>query len=574
MPQDNQSKTYKVLSSVFGATLLLVYILSELIYNSIVLDATSSPHFSGEYITNLSTLGHFMFAVGAVLSIFKIRPLQNLFQSLIFNGLKGFAAAFIFLIVSFWSFYGLSTVLINGLVSHFSDKKYEAYYLANFRYGLSTGLVKYSTFIKPEDQTRDGVATPEAKTLLANSFVLIAGDTKLADDLSEDTQTIGTILAFNSLNTAQFTQKWKQYQDGMATLDKKYEEYLGGKQTPEQVSKDIEKTLEQKWRKYQKGEAELKRKEAKAFADKESNLQELERYFSHKGNSRAEAKYKQSMNTKFGHYINPSKWCEGAICPSSAAYDNVIASEIKTQWKKSSDGLPRGISTFGEFKQNPTIKSKVVKSLKSRSLNIGGSFDYSVEQIKSVMLPKGLTKEEFVRHPQVESKIREHFNKLKVSYNGSDDLYIENKQQFFTQMFFPNIKMSDIRPYIFTKEQFTKDKKAAELGEEALRGLISAPISLLCSAFFCILNIYLFAYRNVPYNNRLIKPLIGATIFLSIIIVIPLLFGSTNKFLSERVGSMGYIVKWTGSIEPNVYKAGSILRAYIPDKYVKKYIPS
>lgn len=127
----------------------------------------------------------------------------------------------------------------------------------------------------------------------------------------------------------------------------------------------IREELQKKYNEYKTNSDEYTKKLDEALSQIDKYEHNLGLYFQYQNYSQAKTQYQDYMQEKFGHYIEPSRWCEAKKCPQRDAIIRVINEEANKKWYEKSQGLPPKL-TFIEFVKHERVRSEVTNKIKEK----------------------------------------------------------------------------------------------------------------------------------------------------------------------------------------------------------------
>ena len=502
----------------------LGYIVIESYYNYHVLVTTTQANLTKEMLDDLNENGHLISAFGLTVLLvpffyFFVRRQDT---KMIYTVLS--IATF----VTYIGVYNLLNVAVDKIVEANKDKRYEAFYITLFKYGLINNKFSYNSFISSKKIKNNDLSVND-RILLTNSFLLLYADQKLIEKLKQRGRVAAADLyiqkfakddydmkyaAFKS-STQEIAKLWKEFNNARANLNQKL------KTTPNQ--KEIKKSYKKLISSLKTGYKEYKKLWYKI--DKETTPTKLKKiktklakYFRYQNYSRAQREYKRTMQEKFGHYIEPSRWKNEYGNLTTAQIKRVITEEIMKKAKaKKLKNIPRGLSQKG-FAYNLDVKIEVAKELRKQGIKIPYDFDYSFKQFKkyyNIAYTKKLNQAPAQFYAKLKQKVGK--NDLRLDMDWHDFVhskYIRNKVaskvqtddpkdidnilkaieskdlgNFKKKIYLPKIIKQVVESYEYKKEDFLDGHKAAKSGDEAIKALYIPPFALAVSILALLLNI-------------------------------------------------------------------------------------
>jgi len=517
----------------------VIYLFLESEYNYSVLSIVTDFSIEDEELKNIENKGHVLSSIGLSLLII---PFVYLFFKKVFSKeTYVFLTTSLIFIISTSIFYYSLTGIMNKIVEINSDKRYEAYYTGLLKYGILSNKFGYEKFIEKKSDFKDDTT---ASVLISNMFLLSFVDKAVVDRIKEEGKNtvadlyIEKVIPDNYkkdkenflLKADQIKEAWNQYKKGLNKIDNEFKSDKLTKKAKIEYSK-LMNSVKKKYDRYKETKVDFIKKREKELSKTNKYYTDLRRYFRYKGNSRAERKYRESMQKNFGRYIQPSRWCSSNNCPSRYQIRKVIKQELEKEWKKNV-GLPRNIKTSSEFKKHPKVKRKVVSELKRKGLIVSKNFNYSYRQFfnafnKKVKREQNKAKQRFINEFNQKSGL----NNIKVSLTWEQFVHLFEKdfiQRFESKKYGKKaivlIKNGDLnnfynklyRPLYLNKyasnifydeEDFITNVKAQEAGDNFIKMLYIPPFALFMSLLAGILNLLsvISIILFLPFDRKNIK---------------------------------------------------------------------
>lgn len=547
------------------------YLIIESFYNYYILIKTTSPDINRYILENINKTGHHISALGITLLLI---PILYVFIKKL-SEIKIYIFTIFFTIVTYICSYNLLNITINYIVKINSYERYNAYYVNIFKYGLLNGIFYYDEFVNRKNLENNSLSI-EDRILLSNSFLLLYADNELISKLKNKGQ---EVLANRYINEDKdYQNNYKEFVKLSDEIIKLWNQFTIAKEqliieknkifeiSSEEAYKIFSKELNNLYNSYMKMSSLI----AKSTTENNINqiYKDLENYFRYRGNNRAEEKYKEIVNQKFGYYIEPNLWLEyGKLSKNSIR--TRIQKEILKKIDDSFENVPLGLKVENFF-NNPFVKVYVAKILKSKKIVVTKEFDYSYSSFKyfydkslsiqfqnllSVYnneLYKTIGKNdlrfdmnwnEFIYSNYLSEKIKE-----KIIFNDKIKLntllqVLESKDlnKFKEYIYLPNVK-NEIEKRMFTKEQFNSDEMAIKLGDDAIRLLYIPPFALAISIIALILNLVSVSFMLLEYYTSIkYRKLLIAKVLVYIIIILNPIWMSYDGFNNEFINKISNV---------------------------------
>lgn len=375
-------KKYSITFLILIIVLKLIYLYFESHYNGSLIDISSDPNIEKEILNNLELYGHKLSAIGLTLLFI---PLFYLGLKKYFNEFKTFIFLGIFSIILYSFFYVSLNKLIEKIIEDNKDKRYSAYYTTIFKYGMLNNKMGYNSFIPNERLENLSI---EDKVLISNMFLLTFFDSELISRIVKN----GTKLTEAYISKYDFDNYKKselQFNDKVKEINALYAEYISkNKEINENFSKEdnafkantlyeqFKIDLNSKYIEYYSKSNEFEKNKNPSEQKIDKYYEELSRYFRYQNISSAKDSYRTKMINEFGYYIEPSRWCDGSICPSKISIVSVIKEENKRQWLNKIGNIEPHLNKESFFEHFETRK-KVALELRKEGLNVPLDFNYS-----------------------------------------------------------------------------------------------------------------------------------------------------------------------------------------------------
>jgi len=497
----------------------IIYLGVEVFYNGYLIDTITSASVTKESLEYIESLGHNVSSVGLTLLVLPFFYL--LYRKFITGESKVMIPALsgITLVVLFFSFHTMLTSLMDKIVEDNKSKRYTSYYISAFKYGMLNGSLGYESFM-PKSHLEN--PTIEDKVILSNIFLLNFIDEKLIDKFVARGQDQFADVFILNYGHDDYKEAEKKFETKVSSIVDGYNKYLQkSKEINEKFSKldnamvldaeyqDFTGKLRQKYADYERKVIAFERSVNLSDSKRNKISNKLTKYFKYQGYSKAKRKYKAEMNQQFGHYITPSRWCNGGYCPSDSAINQVVYTEGYRKFTKKSGGIPPDLGQR-EFYKYPKVKKRVIAELKAKGLRVHNSFNYSKAQFARAYKAKinreftkvkkkfsAELKKETGKYIQFGLNYNQFVYKFKSDFTKEfgkkwgNVLYkmakAKDTSKFYSKFYKPKYKDEYLRDFLLTKNDFNNDKHK-ELGDGAIKHLFIPPFAIGMSLIAGILN--------------------------------------------------------------------------------------
>jgi len=342
---------------------------------------------------------------------------------------------------------------------------------------------------------------------------------------------------------------------------------------------------------------------------------DLKKYFEYKEYQRAQSEYASMMYENFGHYIEPERWCYLSRCPDRATIKKVIRQETQKKWNKNFSFLPPKYISYDEFRNNPEIKKKLLKSLESKGIILPKNYNYSkqvfinaykqklkrtVQNLKKeiddkyysrlgIHVKPGMTYKEFVI--QLKPRLKRDYGKYSDVLLG----FLLNKSDsgFFEKFYVPYFQEEKMKEFLPDKKEFYTDKKYIKLGNESVKMLFIPPFAIIVSLLAGVLNLIslISLLLTLPLNKIaskkrvLIIKLSLKILLLTAFTLLPLYYGKKHNIIKpyekvfqkingKYVKSYKEILIWTIVLEKinyeHIYPHVKTIINKVPETFSKR----
>lgn len=507
------------------------YVIIESYYNYHVLITTTSADITKKAMDELNQNGHLISASGITLLLIpfvfllvKRKPKRYIYKFMAIS-----------VMILFTLSYNLLNVAVDKIVQYNKGKRYEAFYVNVFKYGLLNRIFSYDSFVNIDKNI-----TISDRMLLTNTFLLLHADEDLIDKLKQrgKEKVVDIYISkylkddyekkYNSLKNASedISKLWDSFNKSRKELKTKLDDVNGEKKI-KSAHKDMINSLKANFGKYKEYDKLVAKKTNPRFvADIKVQLQ---KYFRYRRFKRAQNMYESRMQKEFGHYIEPYRWRGKGFKVTDKRVRTVILEEIDKKVKNELiKKLPRNMDAQ-DFADNMRVKIEFAKELKKKGVLVPLDFDFSYTLFKKYYelsvadKINGATKKFY---KELEKKIGK--NDMRLDFTWSDFVYsdyIKNNLQknvkYMDKKDFANIlkiiKSKDLGNFkkliylpkvidkvdrmIYSKKDFEDGEKASEYGDEAIKLLYIPPFALSVSILALLLNSITVIGMVLEYKN-------------------------------------------------------------------------
>jgi len=591
--QQNKILGFSIAFLVVLLVIKLLYVLTETVYNSIVLDGIASSDLTIEQLNNIESLGHVVSSVGFIILILPL--LYKLAYYFTLKDIKGGMLRLIFMIIlAFFLFlitFRVFENIMETLVERASNQRYNAYYVTILKQGILNDVLSYSTLIDPKS---DGEKSPknqkfsvEDKVILLNLYLLLFSEENVVDKMIDK-----GVENIYRLRLGEYIKKDYPLQE-------------------ENVLR-IANRVRFFWKKYN----ELKIEANNKINDAKSEKAILKSY----------KDFMESLNNSYVKYQLEQDRIAHKISFSLQGKNNKSSRNIKEEWLQSVGDISMHLNTFEEYLTDFKIKKRIIeKAQEDIGISLGYEFDYSLESftkyylnsyndIASAIIKNNVKKalyrfgirdikldldwEKFVDQPFImdllkkrisDDEIREHVIKLVKE---------RNIDHFYKHIYLPKVEQLFKKSIYISEEEFHNGKE--ELGDMAIKSLYIPPVAIVFSSLFGLLNFVILVVMSlfvVVWFLKLrkirasIKNIVSIrfTLLSSKIMLVALLIGfpfilNKNAFKEypvieqmqsydndQTVQSFLNTLHILLSYEHIIYSVGKEIRKYIDEDLLKEY---
>jgi len=513
-----------------------LYVIIESFYNYHVLVTTTSADLTKEAVEALNINGHRISSVGITLLLI---PLFYFFVKQ-----KSERTIYVSLAIASILTYTLTYNMLNKVVDYIvesnKEKRHDAYYVNVFKYGLLNNAFQYDSFIDNKKIQEDNLDVDD-RILLTNSFLLLHADQNLIEKLQKKGKEKFAEVYINRYKQDDYTEQFATFTKATQELEALWAKIEVAKDKVRQklkihtneakikkVHNELIVSLNKSYNSYKKAYKNAHKKIAEETIEVKlkSIKKDLQEYFRYSSYNSAKKKYKEKMNQKFEHYIEPRRWKNSNNKLTYASIKEVIKSEILQKVSKKTNGVPEGLG-LKEFSENFKVKSEVSRKLKAKGILIPFKFDYTYESFKKyykfamikksnkveAIFKKELTKQigkndftlgmdwiEYVNSDFIQNKIRSQFGNTKEKYFKAiiKSLEAHDLGDFRKLVYLPRV-IDEIEKARYKPEDFLDGAKAEKFGDEAVKLLYIPPFALAVSIMALLLNLVTFIGMLLRY---------------------------------------------------------------------------
>lgn len=589
---ENRVFGFSIYFLIFLIAAKFIYIVVEMVYNSIVLDGNSTLGLSVENLHNIEQMGLLVSSTGFILLIlpliykfslyFTVRDTRNAVLRMIFIALTSF---FLFL-VTYNSFH----MFTNYILDRAKQERYNAYYLTMLKEGILNNILSYSSFmIDKNTDAQNHSFSVEDKVVGLNLYLLLFVDHRVIQ---------------------------KMVDEGAENIYKlKLKEFIAS-DYPDKEARIINLAARVRyfWHKYNK---------LKENANKELALlvksENIQRHYS---------RFIGNIEDDYELYRYNSENFQNTIAISLDDSRDVLSSPPKEQLKISRPDIEQNLNSFNEYIHSDSVKKHMIElAEKKYHIRLGYEFDGTFESFKKYYLNSLDLLAATIIHKKVQKKLQKYgVRKADLDYDWKKFIslpFIEELLQkripdktlrhqvlsiikdkdikrFYSEIYLPEIEKLMKESIYISKERFDTDPKAQKIGDDALKLLYIPPLAIFFSSLFGVLNfIIMLVYilflvlwfkkfktmQLTTWKVIRIKSSLLATnlLFASILIYVPIRLSEKkahnypilNRLFTEDAQNINqpflYTMQWLLSAEPMIYTIGKSARAFLPTDFIKRY---
>jgi len=542
--------SYRIFSIPFWLFLVVIisklfYLYYEFNYNLNLLDTASDFYVSEQDFRDLEKLGHNISAVGVTLLVMVFA--YKMYAKIISNSyirltIWGATLATVYLLT-----YNGLIKLMDYIVESNMDKGYPAYYTNLVKFAMLDKNIKYDDYI-PFERIANNNLTTSDKVIFSNIILLSFADEEVIDRMIKKGKD-ALIQTYISKNPDKFKASENDYNDVIKKIESAWKEHATIKSTINKKSKNADSKAEAlrifnamhsnlidpSYGNYQKAIKNYEKNLQKHYSKTEEYYADLKKYFRYQKHSKAQNEYRKKMNSSFGKYIEPSRFCLGETCPSREAIKKVIKEESDIKYKNSMFGkLPKNLSKYSFMTHPETLKAYRDNVAKNYGIVLPTDYQFNnTHKDKEVFINSyskkvgSAQKSEILRfQKEFESKTGISNMPLDISWeqfvykfkpellkNGlsSDraDRVLESIALKQTTDFYNNIylKEADIKlnEFMFSKNQLSRGGDKEQEAKNSLKTLFIPPFAIVLSMMVGFLNFITLLYFIVGFLTGFIN---------------------------------------------------------------------
>lgn len=589
--KENRVFGFSIYFLVFLIVTKLLYIVVEMVYNSIVLDGNSTLGLSLEELQNIEHLGLLVSTTGLVLLIqpliykvslyFTLRDARDAILRMIFIAISSF---FLYLVT-----YNSFQAFTDYLISQAKEERYDAYYLTMLKEGFLNNILSYSSFIvdRPSEDGQHPFSVQD-KVVGLNLYLLLFVDEHVIQKMVDEGAENVYRLRLKEFIAKDYPEKeakiinlsarvryfWHKYNRLKEDANQALSEMI----RPEKIRKDYESLMERLHEEY-----------------------ELYHY----------------DNENFKNTITLS--IDGDVSPKTSDAG---------EWKKRHGDVEMNLNSFDAYIDALSVKEHIIELAKKRyHVKLGYGFDGSFKSFKKYYLnsldfhadsiirqkvEKKLQKygvrnaaldydwDTFISLPFIEELLQKRIPDAKLRAQVLSIIKARDIKRFYSEVYLPHIEKLIRKSVFISKERFDEDPKAKKFGDDALRLLYIPPLAIFFSSLFGVLNfiimvvyaIYLYLWIKRYRHRQLgswsilgIKSslLLTKLFFAALFIYVPIQLSEgkshdypiLNRLFNEDAQDINkpflYTMQWLLTTEPMIYKIGQSTRKMLPPKLLEHY---
>jgi hypothetical protein len=577
---------YPLYLFIFIFLIKIIYVVIESYYNYHVLTVTTDPSLTREIVESLNTNGHLISAFGITLIIFPFLYFASGIFKNFTKSILSIMTIFVYMIA-----YESLNIVVDKIVEFNKDKRYDAYYVNILKYGILNNIFTYDSFIKQEKISNNTIDVKD-RILLTNSFLLLyldkdlikklknRGRNKVADlyidrDAKKDYQE--KYLAFKKVSQ-DISHFWKKFNNSKLQLQQ-----LASSLDEVEIQKAYDVFIMDLKNNYIEYKNLSKKLEIEMTDDKVRHIQNyLNKYFRYQNTKTAKERYREMMNEKFGHYIEPDIWKDKHNKVSKNQIRKVIKSEILKGIDSQLMNIPEGLNVE-QFMYHDETRLLVMRHLKNKGIIVPYSFDYSYEEFKKyyrVMasnkyneayiafydklkksgaydLKLDTTWKAFVYSKFIHKKLKVNLPDLDKNSleNIKYTLYSKDLANFRKLVYLPLIS-NKVKTMMYKQSDFIDGASAVDIGNDAIKLLYIPPFALSVSMISLLFNLLgIISMLLSAINIKLLKRSLIKSFIILVVIIAPY-FSQSNfigNFLEnnniDQVTKYIYFLRWLSFYE-------------------------
>lgn len=588
-----------------------IYVITEIAFNSAILNASAGLVWSRDSITDLEHIGRTLSGVGFGLMVFGFLGVK---RTNFKYRLKALALCLVVAVPTMY--FGQKLLIDEIIVNRASDQLLEK---AERSMILKRAYQSGAYSISSVGFDGKNVANPEEMSLLSMMGLLILD----SEEWDKKVQKNGRAYlknTYTTLNKASSEKAWEAYKQAGIEVNQAWREYAKASQEfkvsrnkklssneMKNAWNDVVNSAKGSYSQYTQSKNDY-RDSIIATAKSKGFAEQLEAKFDRMSVCRTSQRcvdmryraIREMIKKGTGIDKHISYWCDSNGCPASRAtlYNRLVTQKVAQGDFKKRTGLSYNITSISAFMQQPKVYTEIAKRLERQygMKNLSGfkgTYSSFVTSYKGSVLataakewyqksgdayglPPNLTKSEFYRTDLVQRNLKSIFG-LQLEDNYRVQLGLSKSRfiaEFTTKAVDAKVKgemdrlVRGVRASASTREQY----------KDSLRALIVPPIALILSLFFSMFTLIRiplrflaisFYYKPDPWKQKLKKTLV--VLDFAFVLAFPLL-KPENKLAKKEVieevfeffGSevnlgSGWAFKWYMNAEPVLYPIGNAI---------------
>jgi len=488
--QQNKILGFSIAFLIVLLVIKFLYVLTETVYNSIVLDGIASSTLTIEQLTNIEKMGHLVSSVGFIILILPF--IYKLSYYFTLKDIKGGMLRLIFmLILAFFLFlitFRVFETLMETLVERASNQRHNAYYITMLKQGILNDVISYSTLIDPKEsekvKSENNNFSIEDKVILLNLYLLLFSEENVVEKMIE--KGVNNIYR---LKLGEYIKKdYPLQEENVLRLANRVRFF---------------------WKKYNELKIEANQKITNA-KDEAAILKTYESFMS-------------TLSDDYTNYQLEQERIAHKISFSLQGKNSKDSSSIKDEWLKSVGDISMHLNSFEEYLTDFRIKKMIIENAQENlGIALGYEFDYSLESFTKYYL----NSYEAVADAIIKNSVKKALNrfgikdvKLNLDWNTfveqpfimellkkriSDDeirghviklVQERNITHFYDHIYLPKVEELFKQSIYVTQKQFEDEKR--ELGDSAIKSLYIPPVAIAFSSLFGLLNFVIFIVMSL-----------------------------------------------------------------------------
>jgi len=488
--QQNKILGFSIAFLIVLIVIKILYVLTETIYNSIVLDGIASPDLTVAQLENIEFLGHVVSSVGFIILIlpllyklsyyFTLKDIKGGFLRLVFMSILAF---FLFLIT-----FRVFEIIMDTLVERVSEQRYDAYYITMLKQGILNDVLSYSTLIDPESSSEERPQyqnfSTEDKVILLNLYLLLFSEENVVDKMIN--RGIDNIY---KLKLANFIKE--DYPEKEANVLR------------------LAKRVRFFWKKYNELKEEANKK-ISGIKNEETILNVYQEFM-------------KGLSTDYTVYQLKQERIAHKISFSLKGTSSKDSKKIKEEWLQSAGDISMHLDTYEEYLNDFKVKQQIIEKAKKRlGISLGYEFNYTLESfteyylnsyddVKETIVRNSVTNalkrfgikqvdlnlswEEFVTQPFIITLLEKRISDAEVREHVIKLVKERNVAHFYDHVYLPKIEQMLQQSIYISKEDFNTTKQ--ELGNMAIKSLYIPPVAIAFSSLFGLLNFVILIVMSI-----------------------------------------------------------------------------